>query len=466
MPSKLSVHIRDYPENIWDVVGRMQPRIVKVFDHNSEMNIDALKRVARPLVVFRQATPNNDFQTRSVDSFVAELEQTGTLSKLAGRGVLWEGINEPGIGEDGTEEHRKRAKALNDWYVRFAELMHGRGEKVAGFSWSTGNPTDNQLKWIIPLVTGAAAAVDAHAFHEYAKPRSGTPFSDWGRYRLFERALPAHARKPVVITEAGVDDIGDAGTSGWAAHMTAGQYLELLAQYDQTISVDNYVLGATIYTLKDPNWASFEIEGEVLGRLADYMAGKGGGTVLGESWPLPEFQAASSVEEVEIYYEFTVTPELIAAGESATLRWHVEGARAVFINNQEVAPQGERVVTPQRTTGYRLHIEFYDQSHKDLDAIAIVDAHTRRAQAAAQVLQRPASVVLDAANIGRLRAYPRPPQDNGIGLHFHLDLREEFVAETVEHLKSIRATWTLIFARTNCRQSARPPPVFEPASCL
>ena len=25
MPSKLSVHIRDYPENIWDAVGRMQP---------------------------------------------------------------------------------------------------------------------------------------------------------------------------------------------------------------------------------------------------------------------------------------------------------------------------------------------------------------------------------------------------------------------------------------------------------
>ena len=256
MPSKLSIHIRDYPENIWDDVSRMQPRVVKVFDHNSEMNIDALKRVARPLVIFRQATPNNDFQTRSAESFVAELEQTGTLSKLAGRGILWEGINEPGIGDDGTEANRKRAKALNDWYVRFAELMHNRGEKVAGFSWSTGNPTDRQLQWIIPLVTGAAAAVDAHAFHEYAKPRSGTPFSDWGRYRLFERALPAHARKPVVITEAGVDDIGDAGTSGWAAQMTAGQYLELLARYDQAISADNYVLGATIYTLKDPNWPS------------------------------------------------------------------------------------------------------------------------------------------------------------------------------------------------------------------
>ena len=213
------------------------------------------------------------------------------------------------------------------------------------------------------------------------------------------------------------------------------------------ISADDYVLGATIYTLKDPNWPSFEIDGDVLGRLADYMAGKGGGTVLGDTWPVPEFLAASSAEEVEISYEFTVTPELIAAGDSATLRWQVEGARAVFLNDQEVTPQGERVVTPQRTTGYRLHIEFYDQSFKDLDALAIVDTHTRSARTAASAASRPASVVLDAANITRLRSYPRPPKDNGIGLHFHLDLSDDFIVQTVENLKSIRATWTLIFAQ-------------------
>ena len=129
-----------------------------------------------------------------------------------------------------------------------------------------------------------------------------------------------------------------------------------------------------------------------------------------------------------------MTPALLTAGESATLRWQVEGARAVFLNDQEVTPQGERVVTPQRTTGYRLHIEFYDQSFKDLDALAIVDARTRTARAAASAASRPASVVLDAANITRLRSYPRPPKDNGIGLHFHLDLRDEFIAQTVENL--------------------------------
>lgn len=45
-----------------------------------------------------------------------------------------------------------------------------------------------------------------------------------------------------------------------------------------------------------------------------------------------------------------------------------------------------------------------------------------------------------------MKKFPLPPNDNGRGLHFHLDLRDEILAETVEHLKSIDATWTLIYA--------------------
>ncbi len=60
---------------------------------------------------------------------------------------------------------------------------------------------------------------------------------------------------------------------------------------------------------------------------------------------------------------------------------------------------------------------------------------------------RPPTVALSADNIQRLKSFPRPPRDNGIGLHFHLDLRDQFIEETVSHLKSVRATWTLIYAQ-------------------
>jgi hypothetical protein len=56
-------------------------------------------------------------------------------------------------------------------------------------------------------------------------------------------------------------------------------------------------------------------------------------------------------------------------------------------------------------------------------------------------------VTLTADNIERLKSYPRPPKDNGIGLHFHVDLSPELIRRTVENLKSIRATWTLIYAQ-------------------
>lgn len=374
MPSKLSIHIREYPGDIWSVVGRMQPRVIKIFDHTSDMNIDTLKRVAKPLIVFRQFTKLNDFEAHTADEFVAELTRDGgALSKLAGKGILWEGINEPGIGQEDTEAHRARAQALNRWYVRFAELMHQRNEKVAGFSWSTGNPTDEQLQWIIPLVTEAAAAVDAHAFHEYTKPRSPNPRSDWGRYRLFEELLPPHARKAVVITETGVDDIGSPSQSGWAAQMTAEAYLKWLAEYDSFLAADDYVLGATVYTLGDPKWPSFEIDGEVLGRLADHMAGKGGGTVLGPLWPVPDFSGIKGAG-IEPSYTFKARPARIKAGASTTLRWQVEGAVGVFLDGEEVPPHGKRAVAPQQTTSYRLHIDFPDLSHKDLDVVVVVRA--------------------------------------------------------------------------------------------
>jgi len=62
-------------------------------------------------------------------------------------------------------------------------------------------------------------------------------------------------------------------------------------------------------------------------------------------------------------------------------------------------------------------------------------------------ITRPPQVTLSAENIARLMTYPRPPQDNGIGLHFHVDLAPEFIQRTVTNLKSIRATWTMIYAQ-------------------
>jgi hypothetical protein len=92
MPSKLSVHLNSYPRNVFDVLERMQPGIVKIFNQSSEMNIDEIRRrCPNTLIVYRHYSAR-DYR-EPADRFFNEMRDT--LNKLRGRGIIWEGINEP-----------------------------------------------------------------------------------------------------------------------------------------------------------------------------------------------------------------------------------------------------------------------------------------------------------------------------------------------------------------------------------
>lgn len=125
MPSKLSVHLSNYPNNAFDVLERMQPSVVKIYNQSSEMNIDEIRRrCPNTLIVYRHYSDHDYHQ--SADLFFDEMRDT--FNKLRGRGILWEGINEPIV------QSLDDARALNAWIVRFAQLLHGERELVAGFS--------------------------------------------------------------------------------------------------------------------------------------------------------------------------------------------------------------------------------------------------------------------------------------------------------------------------------------------
>ena len=82
---------------------------------------------------------------------------------------------------------------------------------------------------------------------------------DWRHYRDFERALPANARKPIIITEAGWDDNGNPETGGYLGKISQQQYLGILKAYDAALMQDPYVLGATVFQWGDGNWPSFDL---------------------------------------------------------------------------------------------------------------------------------------------------------------------------------------------------------------
>ncbi|MEW5717741.1 MAG: hypothetical protein AB1817_03870, partial [Chloroflexota bacterium] len=339
MASKLSVHLNSYPNNAFDVLEQIQPSIVKIYNQSSEMNIDEIRRrCPNTLIVYRHYS-DHDYR-ESADLFFDEMRDT--FNKLRGRGILWEGINEPIL------ETADDARALNAWIVRYAKLLHDEGELVVGFSWSTGNPTPDKLPIVLPHLIEAATAVDLHSFHEYYKQNGAQV--DWRHYRDFESALPASARKPILITECGWDDNGDPATGGYIGKVTQQEYLEILKQYDAALMQDPYVLGATIFQWGDGRWPSFELA-PMINLLGGHIQQAGGGLVTPKPWPVPSFGPT-----------FSVAPQTIIAGQSAMLSWDAPNARDVLLDGQRVDASGTKTISPAQTTTYTVKITFSDNT--------------------------------------------------------------------------------------------------------
>ena len=142
-------------------------------------------------------------------------------------------------------------------------------------------------------------------------------------------------------------------------------------------------------------------------------------------------------------HTFAADSTTIAFGESTTLRWTTQGADDVYLNWRGVPHQGEEIVTPSVTTGYILRVARENEAPHDMRLTIEVTGDIP----APDTVTRPPLLTLSPANIAMLQRYPRPPQDNGRGLHFHLDLRDESIERNVARLKYINATWTLIYAQ-------------------
>jgi hypothetical protein len=154
---------------------------------------------------------------------------------------------------------------------------------------------------------------------------------------------------------------------------------------------------------------------------------------------------------------FTITPERVVAGQEITLKWSFTGAQAVTLTGPSVAGLGALTFTLARTGQYTLHAALDDGTTLEKSITVIVDDAPPSPPPVGPppnpdptplpVGTRPPTVVLTADNIARLRSFPRPANDNGRGLHFSIDLRDDSIAWTVDKLRSIDARWTLIYAQ-------------------
>lgn len=288
--SKLSLHISDWldPDVAFDFIGDTRPPVVKVFGNvglNDTKIAAAKQRSPSTLFVGRMYFPEQGIEkdeTTPVDTVfhydpIADARSAFNqmheiTDKLRGFVDIWEGYNEIPIDkpEPLTERERQKARNYNAFTLEMARLMHEAGLKYACYSFSTGNPVHVEL-WDL-LVDGLRAS-DYLALHEYIAPNQA--FTEYNttmcnRYRDAYARIPADARKPILITECGVDYNGEQGYKG---KLPLPEYMSKLAAYDAELMRDPIVLGAAIfcYGVDDKKWVTYDIGGGMARVLRDYI---------------------------------------------------------------------------------------------------------------------------------------------------------------------------------------------------
>lgn len=277
MGSKLGVHVNDIIDGnaLRDFHRTARPVIAKTIAHDAGFWREVKAEHPQLFLVARRYVEKQPLL--SPESEADSLARWILDASLAGVADAWEGYNESSRGQLPERCRFDR---------RLAMRLHEGGLKYVCGSWSVGVP--DLPDWQRGEMLDALRVADYIGVHEYCAPRmddargliaGSSPQAGWFtlRYRLWYPLLPPDCRKPLLITECGIDsgaahwDPGKQG--GWRSFTTARGYLEQLAWYDSHLQADPYVGGATIFCdqAHDPRWRTHDLQGECELLLRDYI---------------------------------------------------------------------------------------------------------------------------------------------------------------------------------------------------
>ncbi len=202
---------------------------------------------------------------------------------LRGR-VFWQTSNELDAGNSGDWNYaRERARWLNRYTLRCAELAEQRGFKIGGYAFGVGQPEIKLLESEYQAAfTRLAAGGHAIVTHDYY---ARTPQEGWqgnfpygwgyffGRYRtIIDLDIPGLR---IIIGETGAEHIDKVpGSEPYRVMgLSSQQYVDQLKQVDQVLMMDNEVLFASVFAhgrMTDA-WADYDIKGETAQLLYRYI---------------------------------------------------------------------------------------------------------------------------------------------------------------------------------------------------
>ncbi len=285
--SKLTIHTSFLGPTSWWFLEQAQPTVIKILDELKPEITQAVKdKSPRTRIVGRiwydawQRLGDGSPEDRAQEWWD---DVKGTI--LANPAVdYWEGYNEPVV------HHAD----IMEWYARFekrrVEILAAHDRKACIGNFSTGMPPVELDVWeaFYPAIDAAMAHGGVMGLHEYSARDMDWLFDygsgeGWltGRYRKVYRQFlsPTNREIQLVITECGIDGgvLGEPEeiNHGWRSYQSPESYFEQLQWYDSLLKADDYVLGATIFSLEIHNWGDFDISGRVSELLTDYVKSSG-----------------------------------------------------------------------------------------------------------------------------------------------------------------------------------------------
>lgn len=283
--SKLGVYVIALSGvDVLDYVRHARPRLIVSMDHSPDQ-WQAVKQVSPDTFILGRYYLDDGEQLYLDEP---EVRATQFMNRMRPAAERMRGLYDAWMGYNENVIHSEvEANRLSRFYVQWGQLMRAAGLHAAAYSFATGNPAagfpnpdgegDEPNYW--PLLAPGAAACDYLALHEYSAPHL-QDFQGYLclRYRRAYESLPANARRPILITETGLDGGVVAGGSfaqkGWSFFTDELGYLGQLQWYDAELQKDDHVLGAAIFALNP--WGvngSFSIAAAK--RIRDYIGAEG-----------------------------------------------------------------------------------------------------------------------------------------------------------------------------------------------
>lgn len=251
------IHVNAYNQAVAATLKNGRPGLVKTLDFGPDWA--ALKAQYGIHFLLGRVWCDDDSALTPTPEAAAERLWRRVWDRIARHAFSLDAVETPWneIYQRGAQELAAHARAAR----RFCELAHHEGVRVAVGCFSVGNPEPDELA---AYFAPALEVADYLAVHEYWTPdHFNAPW--WvGRWRLLLDALPASLRRPVIISECGIDgglEGRDASRAGWRAYgMPPDAYVADLQEYMDHLDGD--VVGVAVFNCGDyagGRWGAFEI---------------------------------------------------------------------------------------------------------------------------------------------------------------------------------------------------------------